>query len=272
MAREFSGTSQYLLRTDPTGLNPNAAWTFGCWLWVDGYGTDGRGILRVGGPEGGAITRGVYIYVRNSGVIRAIVGTDIQGVTAFGTGAWKKLVITRSGSGTSGMSIYLDGSATADASYATDAPGALASGDVLKLGDSSSSIGAALLDGRIAAPFWLQGVELSGTDAAAYLSDACSLITDFGAGGAVTPDALKFLFLLQSGAPGTDISGVGNDLTDTSTTDVADPAGVPTSCGAPPFYLASLYRWNGSAWVAPGILKRWNGSAWVPHTMKIYQP
>lgn len=38
------------------------------------------------------------------------------------------------------------------------------------------------------------------------------------------------------------------------------------------FAIASLYRWNGSAWVAPGVLKRWSGSAWVPHTLKIYEP
>lgn len=43
------------------------------------------------------------------------------------------------------------------------------------------------------------------------------------------------------------------------------------AAGGGGFTGASMYRWNGSAWVAPGLLKYWSGSAWVQKVMKIWK-
>lgn len=51
----------------------------------------------------------------------------------------------------------------------------------------------------------------------------------------------------------------------------ATVASFKAGAGGPVAQPANMYRWNGSAWVAPGILKVWSGSAWVERNMYIWR-
>ena len=234
MAREFSGTSQYMTKTNPTGITVDAAHSLGFWLYTDDISF--RGVLRIGGPFEGANTRGFSVVFGGGNVIEVKTGTgSVNGTTTISTGTWYRVGVVREGSGSNSTRLILNGS-TEDTLTNWDIS-ELTTGDGIRLGDQNTPSSFDWFDGRIAWPFYIQGVALTNSALDNYLNQTggktiCSVKTDYGPGGAITADALKFLYPLHSGNPGEDISGVGNTLTDTSTTDVANPSGLPDTCAA----------------------------------------
>ena len=227
MARQYSGTGQYLSRTDPTGIAVNAAWTFIANIWFDALAANQ--ILLLVGTPGATRTRGFVLYLEDDNRINYLGADNING-TVTGAAAWHRLSVTHSASGGGTIVIGFDG--TQIASSASGAIPELSTGDVITFGHDGSGDYHTDWDGRIAWSAWVQGTAISVANCDTYAQNPCNLLTDYGPSGVVTANALKGLWPFQSGSPGQDISGVGNDLTNTSTTDVADPSGYPTSCSS----------------------------------------
>lgn len=211
-ARDFSGSNQYITKTDPTGITVNAAWTVGCWLAPDAFGGDGNVLVNVGGA--GIRTRGVAFQVRSTGVMRVQTQASIaDGATSVGSaGTWQRVGATRAGSGVAQLRTILNGADDGGAN--TDAPNEITTGDVFRASDAIGEIGAVHYNGKMAWLFWLQGVALSAANLDAALNNPQSLVTNYGPSGVVTANALKILWPMQcDNATEEDESGVGNDGT-----------------------------------------------------------
>lgn len=230
MARQLSGSGQYIGRTNPTGLAVNAAWTWMGWVWLDATAVN-QTLCLIGTPT--TLATGLLIKYEDTDRIEAVwdAGAGSMSLPASGltAGVWTRVALTHAGAGSSLMALHINGT-----SIGTDTPPAipeLASGDVVRFGSANGYDYYTDWDGRIAWSAWVQGVALTAAQTGAYLNSPCDLLTDYGPSGVVTANALKGLWPFQPADPGQDISGVGNTLTNTSTTDVADPGGLPTSCG-----------------------------------------
>lgn len=246
MAREHSGSGQYLARANPTGINTSVGFTIIGSLWLDSAGVNQQ-FLRIGTP-GATLSRGVSLYQEDNGTIgfHCSGGAGLNaGGTPPGAGAWFRYALTQSASGGASPTSILSVNGTAILTNTTDRAVALSSGDEISIGRGGDFSYYGSLDGRSAGVAYLEGVVLSAAAADTFAQDLCSLITSYGPSGSVTANALKAHYLLQSGAPGVDGSGVGNDLTDTSTTNVADPAWVPSSCSAPAANTPNTKRFGG---------------------------
>lgn len=229
MARQLDG-GDYLLRTDPTEIDPTANFTCGFSFRRDNLSTF-VGLFAVGDPDEDT-ARGFSVVSRANANIefRYFGGVALQSsAAAVSDDTWHRAGVRYTASGAQ-VQLVLDGTAVAGASG--DGIGALTSGDAIAFGPIATLIADQGLVGGIAGAFWLQGVTLSAADIDTYLQDLCSLIDDYGPSGSVIADALKGLWLFQSADPGEDISGLGNDLTDTGSASQTDPAWVPSSCGA----------------------------------------
>lgn len=226
MAREYSGTGQYLSRTNPTGIAVNAAWTWIGNIWFDTLVTNQ--ILLLVGTSGATRTRGFRVYKEDDNRIY-VEGVDNMNGVISGATAWHRVSITHAGSGDSTVVIALDG--TQIGSSTLTAFPEISTGDVISFGRDGSGDYHTEWDGRIAWSAWVQGTAISVANCDAYAQNPCNLLTDYGPSGTVIANALKGLWPFQPGDPGQDISGVSNALTNTGTTDVADPGGYPTSCG-----------------------------------------
>lgn len=231
MARQYDGADS-LTRANPTGIATNASFTAGFWFYRDSM-TGGQGVFCIGDPDVDT-ARGFSVFSRANGTIEVRFGGGIAVQSATGVisaTTWYR-VIVRYVAGTPLVALAVDG--TGVASSAGDTIGNITTGDEIAYGTPCTAIADSGLVGRLAGAFYLQGVELSAATGDAYLQDLCSLIDDYGPSGTVTANALKALYLFQSADPGDDISGVGNDLTNAGTVDVADPSGVPSSCALGP--------------------------------------
>lgn len=225
MAREANG-SQSQARNDPTGITPDSTFTAGFYFYRDSM-TGGQGVFAIGDPDNDS-ARGFSVFSRANGTleIRCNSGVAIQSATGvISATTWYKVGVTYNGTV---ARLVVDGTQVASSA---ETIGAITTGDDIAFATLCTAIADSGLDGRYAGAFYLQGVELSAANVDAYLDDLCSLITDYGTSGGITANALKALYLFQSATPGDDISGVGNNLTNNGTTDVADPSGIPTSCG-----------------------------------------
>ncbi len=233
MARQFADSGDNMRIVTPTGMLVSDAWSWGCRLDTDGI-VDSQGLWRLG-ASGSRGIRGELNFVDASNhrlrVVNEADSTGGNGTTSIPTGTSRRIGFTHNGSGS--CPLILDGSV--DATISLTDPTEIQAGDEFRYGFIVG--GATHLRARIAWPFFLQGVQLSASALDDYLNQTggktiCSLIDDYGVGGSIVADALKFLGPFQPGDPGEDISGVGNDLTDTGTVDIADPAGFPSSCAA----------------------------------------
>ena len=231
--RVFDGSDDQISDTLPTGVVAKAAYSIGMWVKLDGYGDDGRGLLKAGPAN--ALTRGFLIQVDNSGHIlwRASGPTDPD-ATAVGTGSWVPIGVTSDSSGST-TSIARIISGTQVGTQTMDSPTELSTGDVVAVGPGHSPFGVGFLDGSVAWAFWLQGVTLSASALNGYLNDPESLYDDYGPSGTVTADALKIFWPMQcdDGSTETDVSGVGNDGTITGATLGSGTGPSPTTAWDP---------------------------------------
>jgi hypothetical protein len=227
MARQFSGTSQYLSRTDPTGIAVNAAWTWIGNFYFNALATN-HVLLLVGTP-GATRTRGFKLHVEDNNQLYYVGATSGSGAVS-GAAAWHRVSVAHSGSGSGTITIGFDGT-TILAAATEDPIVELSTGDVISFGHDGLGDYHSDWTGRMAWSAWVQGTAISVANADTYAQNPCNLLTDYGATGAVTAHALKGLWPFQPATPGADLSEYANDLTNTSTTDVADPSGYPTSCG-----------------------------------------
>lgn len=234
MARTFDANTDLLSRTDPTGFAVTNAWTFGCW-YRSTNAADNRGIVKCGNAGGYGNTRGYVLqqsYVDGTyWKMRALAhnGTGGDATTSIALNEWHRCGWTYNGS--SNIKMILDG--VQDGNVSVDDIAELTAGDVWQIGYVYSGGGGPRCN--VAWPFVIQGVELTASALDNYLNSTggktiCSLITDYGPSGGITANALKGLWPLQSGDPGDDISGVGNDLTDTGTADYGSEPNSITSC------------------------------------------
>ncbi len=237
MARAFDGVADVMTRANPTGFNLTADFSFG--LWVKRTNTsDNRGIVMIGGPGGGSdITRGFGLMGRSGGAVdlRWGGGISIQGGTQTG-GVYDRVGVlydALNGSSQPQLTLVVNGVEVNSASGDAIA-GLNGTTDGISLGDMISAFSDGTFLGELAGPFFVQTL-LTAAALDNYLNSTggktpCSLLTDYGTSGGITANALKAFYLLQSGAPTTDISGVSNTLTDVGTTNGTDPSGFPTSC------------------------------------------
>lgn len=230
MARRSNGT-QNLQRTNPTGIDLSGAFTMVLSVYVDSVSASNQGLFALGDPTQDT-ARGFNLMTRTDGrldfrFIGGVSADSSAGVIVDGT--WARITVAYNPADR--VRVGVNGSLVRQTGPG-DLIGALTTGDAIAFMAEGSFI-AAPVTGAVAGFAWLQGVELSIADGDTAAQNLCDLIGDYGPSGTVTADALKALYLFQSADPGEDISGVGNDLTDNSTSSETDPAWVPSSCGAP---------------------------------------
>ena len=208
-SRDFSGTAQYITKTDPTGILTDAAWTMGVWINPDSVA--GKGIVHAG--SAGATTRGAYLRITGANKLECRVSGDFAtGGTSIGTGSWIRVGARKAAAGTSQVYLILNGAD--DGNSNTVAPTEITAGDVFQASDAIGGLGDGHFNGKMAWLFWLQGVALSAANLDAALQDPQSLVTNYGPSGVITANALKILWPMQcDNATEVDKSGVGNDGT-----------------------------------------------------------
>ncbi len=221
MARRSNGT-QNLQRTDPTGIDVTVAFTMMLSVYVDGLATGNQGLFALGDASVDT-ARGFNIITRTDGRLdfRFLGGVSLDsaaGVIVDDT--WARIVVTYDPADSDRIRVGVNG--TQVRQNVADPIGALTAGDVIAFMTAGSVI-ADPVTGAVAGFGWLDGIALSIADADALAQDLCDALVSY-------PTETQALYLFQNAAPGADISGVGNTLTNNGTTDETDPAWVPASC------------------------------------------
>lgn len=225
MARRSNG-SQNLQRTDPTGIDPSAAFTMVLSVYVDGVASANQGLFALGNASTDT-ARGFNLITRTDGRLDFRFAGGVSADSSAGVitdDTWYRIAVTYDPADTNRIRVGVNGSQVRQ--NVGDAIADITTGDVIAFMTAGSAI-ADPVTGAVAGFAWLQGTVLSIADADTLAQDLCDALASY-------PTETQALYLFQNADPGEDISGVGNDLTNNSTTNETDPAWVPSSCAVGP--------------------------------------